>query len=336
MPGFFKSGNRQWEPRPRPAGFSGVTQRHATPKNPFALGLEEWRKLLVGAWADGFRDNLGLIAAGVAFFVMLAVFPALAAVVAIYGVFADPAAFNDQLDALAGVAPTPVLAIAREQMERLVHARAPILALHGLVSLLVALWGAQQGARSFLRALTIINERAPRRHFLKRYLVGGAFTIGALGVVIVTVSLFAIAPLVLEQFGTDAELALSLLRWPVLIALVTCFAMALYRWGPNRKAPRWIWIWPGALIAALSWLCVSAGFTVYVDHFTPVRAAYGVLSGVFVLMLWLFLSAYIFLLGAEINARLEQICAESEACGSPPAAKSQPVSTPDPLAAEPR
>ncbi len=312
-----------------------MTQSYANPKNPFALGLKGWRELLVGAWQDGFRDNLGLIAAGVAFFVLMAVFPALAAMVAIYGVFADPAEFNSQLDALSGVAPSPVLAIAREQMDRLLHARTPILALHGLVSLLVALWGAQQGARSFLRALSIINARAPRRRFLKRYLVGGAFTIGALVVAIATVSLFAVAPLVLAQFGADAELALSLLRWPVLVALVTCFALALYRWGPNRKAPRWIWIWPGAVIAAVSWLCVSAGFTAYVDAFTPVRAAYGVLSGVFVLMLWLFLSAYIFLLGAEINVRLEQICAEGEACDAP-AADAPPAITPDPLAAEPQ
>jgi membrane protein len=107
----------------------------------------------------------------------------------------------------------------------------------------------------------------------------------------------------------------KLLRWPALMVIVSGFAMAVYRWGPHRSTPRWAWIWPGAVLASFVWLLISAGFSAYVDLFAPMRAAYGVFSGVFVLMLWLFLSAYIFLLGAEINVRLEQVC------GSEPADK---------------
>jgi membrane protein len=303
------------------------------PKSPLALSIAEWRDLLWGAWNDGFRDNLGLIAAGVAFFALMALFPALSALVAVYGLVGDPTGVAKQIDALVGIAPAPVIQIAREQLDRLVNARTDILALHGLVSLVIALWSAQQGTRSFLRALTIINERTRRRRFFRRYLVGGAFTLGAVAVAAITVFLFALAPNLFAQLGANVEFTLDLLRWPVLVALVTAFAMALYRWGPNRKAPRWAWVWPGALMASVAWLLVSAGFTLYVDVFTPLRAAYGVFSGVFVLMLWLFLSAYIFLLGAEINARLEQVCAiEGGACVTlPPKPRADNLSTPDPL-----
>lgn len=337
MPLFFKRGNA--EPAPRAAGFLPVTtQAPGLPKNPLALTVPEWRTLLWGAWNDGFRDNLGLIAAGVAFFALMALFPALSAFVAFYGLIGDPAAVSKQIDALVGILPAPVIQLARDQLGRLVTARGEVLALHGVVSAVVALWGAQQGARSFLRALTIINERTKRRRFFRRYLVGGAFTLGALGVAAITIFLFALAPNLFARLGANVEFTLDLLRWPVLVALVTGFAMALYRWGPNRKAPRWVWVWPGALMAAVAWLIVSAGFSVYVDAFTPMRAAYRVFSGVFVLMLWLFLAAYIFLLGAEINSRREQICAVEggECAPPPPKPHADSTSTPDPLGAEPR
>jgi membrane protein len=301
------------------------------------IKARQWRALFRDAMRQAGRDNLGLVAAGVAFFALAAVFPSLAAVVALYGLFGDPVGIGAQIDALAGIAPEPVLNIAREQMNRLISADAQTLALNGFVSFAVALWSAQQGARSFLHALTIINEHTVRRTFVKRYLIGGAFTLGALAMALLTVFLFTLAPHVLAAMGTDAKLLMAFLRWPVLLALMTVFSLALYRWGPNRKPPEWRWIAPGALFASVAWLAVSALFSVYVDLFTPLRAAYGVFSGVFVLMLWFFISAYVFLFGAELNARMERLC---QLLGDEAVEPSSPsrnrTSSADPLRAERR
>lgn len=301
------------------------------------ISARQWRALFADALRNAGQDNLGLVAAGVAFFALLAVFPSLAAVVVLYGLFGDPGGVSAQIDALEGIAPGPVLDIAREQMSRLIHADASILAFNGLVSLLIALWSAQQGARSFLHALTIINEHTTRRSFLKRYLIGGAFTFGALAMALITVYLFTLAPHVLDAVSSDSAVLMSVLRWPVLFALMTAFALGLYRWGPNRKPPAWRWIAPGALFASTSWLIVSALFSAYVDMFTPFRAAYGVLSGVFVLMLWFFLSAWLFLFGAEINARMERLCHLLGDEESEPSSPSRSrISSADPLPAERR
>lgn len=340
MPAFFARRNRE---RNR-AGFGKVScyvvfmSAEAHPDRPPSYLLEitprQWRALFRDAMRDATRDNLGLIAAGVAFFALMAVFPSLAAVVAMYGLFGDPGGVRAQIDALSGIAPEPVLNIAREQMARLTNADAQALAFNGLISFVVALWSAQQGARSFLHALTIINEHAARRKFVKRYLIGGAFTLGALAMALLTVFLFTLAPHILAAVGTDSTLLMALLRWPVLLTLMTAFALALYRWGPNRKPPAWRWVAPGAVFASVAWLTVSAVFSVYVDLFTPFRAAYGVFSGVFVLMLWFFLSAYVFLFGAEINARMERLCQllGDDAC-EPPPPRSKRLSSADPLRA---
>lgn len=296
---------------------------YLTPPAPLRLSRQQWRDVFRDAFRGAGRHNLGLISAGCAFFGLLALFPALAAVVALFGLLGNPQGVSTWIDGLSLYAPAPVIDIARDQVERLLHADQSKLALHGAVSIVVALWSAQQGGRSFLRALTIVNERGRRRGFIGRYLAGGAITFGSLLAAIVMIFAFSVAPLWLAPLGTNTELLLQLVRPPILVGIVTVIAMALYRWGPARRAPSWRWVWPGAIVASVVWFVVTAGFSFYVDVFTPWRAVYGVFSGVFVLMLWLFLSSYIFLIGAEINAQLEHICADAD----PPCdgAKAKPV-----------
>lgn len=285
------------------------------------MSAAEARELVRRAFAAAGRHNLGLISAGVAFFAVLALFPALAATVALFGLVGDPKDVANLLDAVRGSVPAPVITLARDQMDRLVTADGNRLVVHGGVSLAIALWSAQQGARSFLRALTIVHERGRRRKFVKRYLAGSAMTFAALLLAIVTIFAFTLAPLLLKSLGVNAPLLLDLVRWPVLLLLTTGFAFALYRWGPNRRPPGWRWLAPGAVFASIVWLAVSALFSVYVDLVTPLRALYGVFSGVFVLMFWLFLSAWIFLLGAEINAQLEELCASKSPSECAPSAE---------------
>jgi membrane protein len=340
MPAFFPRGNRAGNYARRKKVFvlsSYPMTAEAHPEQPpaylLAITRRQWRALFRDAMRAAGQDNLGLVAAGVAFFALMAVFPSLAALVAVYGLLGDPVGVSAQIDALSGIAPEPVIDIVREQMQRLTNADAETLAFNGAVSFAIALWSAQQGARSFLHALTIINEHTTRRSFVKRYLIGAAFTFGALAMAALTVFLFTLAPHVLAALGIDATTLMAVLRWPALFVLMTGFALALYRWGPNRKPPAWRWIAPGALFTSISWLAVSTLFSVYVDLFTPFRAAYGLFSGVFVLMLWFFITAYLFLFGAEINARMEKLChllGDEESEPSPPRHKRK-IRSADPL-----
>ena len=289
-----------------------VTIQHRAP----FLSLPEWRTLLRDSVRSAGRHNLGLISAGVAFYGLMTLFPALSATVALFGLIGDPHDVGNLIDGMRLYAPAPVIDMAHEQVARLLNADGNKLALNGAVSMAVALWSAQQGGRSFLRALAIVNERSHRRGFWGRYLAGGAITVAALAAALVTIFMFTLASSFLGVIGAQA-FPLDLVRAPVLIVLMTGFATALYRWGPQRKPPAWRCVWPGAVAAAVAWLIVTQAFSVYVDVFTPWRAAYGVVSGVFVLMLWLFLSTYIFLIGAELNAQLEKICAaEDSACAN--------------------
>lgn len=252
------------------------------------------------------RHNLALVAAGVAFFCLLALFPTLFALVSIYGLVRDPSDISDQIDAFAGVAPPSILSLAREQLERLLKAPAQGLALQGLISLVIALWSSQQGVRSFLHALNIVYDDAHRRKMLPRYGMGAAFTLAAIAFAGVAVATFTIAPLILDRLGAQSEAALFVLRWPAMIAAVTLFALALYRWGPNRAPPPLKLILPGALIASGAWLVASAAFSAYAQTFGNYGQAYGSIASVVVLLLWLFVTAFVFLVGAEFNAAAER------------------------------
>ncbi len=270
--------------------------------------LRRARTLALAVAQKADRDNLGLIAAGVAFFALLALFPALTAVAALYGAMGDLEGVREQITALRGVAPDPVLDIARGQLARLVNKPISLLALSGVLSVAVALWSALQGMRGLIRGLTIVYNHSERRTLVRRYVVSGAFTLAAIGALLVSLLLAAAAPAVIAalQLSSHVEMLLQGVRWVLLTVFSLGLAGALYRWGPNRRPPPFRWIWPGVLVASVTWLAASAGFSLYVRAFAMLGEAYGSLAGVIVLLLWLYLSVLVFLLGGELNAELER------------------------------
>ncbi len=274
---------------------------------PWALTLTDWWCVAKGVGATAERANLALISAGVAFFGLMAVIPGLAAVAALVGVFGDPAWLGEQINALGGVAPDAVVTIIHEQVSRLLLAREDSLLIGALFNLLLALWSAIQGTRWVLMALTAVNRRAEKRKALSRYIAAGMFTLYGLGLSVLAVVLMGVAPIALAflQMQSSLELWLLVLRWPILGGAAIAVTLILYRWGPRRRPPPWRWLWPGAVLTPLAWLLASSALTFALREFPAFGAAYGSLASVVALLLWLYITALVFLIGGALNAELE-------------------------------
>ncbi|MEZ5970604.1 MAG: YihY/virulence factor BrkB family protein [Hyphomonadaceae bacterium] len=278
-----------------------------TAKSPFSLTLAQWWCVLQGVGATAERANLALISAGVAFFGLMAVIPGIAAVVALVGIFGDPTWIGDQIAAFGGVAPDAVVNIIHDQVMRLLTQSEDTLAWGALFNLVLSLWSALQGTRWVLMALTAVNRRAEKRRTLKRYIAAGVFTLYGLGLSVVAIVLMGVAPVALAFINADSgvEVLLLALRWPVLGGAAIAVALILYRWGPRRRPPPWRWLWPGAIITPILWLLASSALTFALREFPGFGAAYGSLASVVALLLWLYLTALVFLLGGALNAELE-------------------------------
>jgi membrane protein len=253
------------------------------------------------------RDNLMLVAAGVAFYAMTAIFPAIAAFVSIYGLFADPKAVQGSIAGYADLLPAASLKLLTDALLAFANKSNSTLNIALLLSLAIALWSAKAGVSSMMTGLNIANETTEKRSFLLQQFTALALTLGAILFAILALAAVALLPAVigLLPISAAARTALGLGRWP-LLALLVCFALAVvYRFGPCRTKAKWRWITWGAAIATALWLVGSGGFSYYVSRFGSYDATYGSLAAPVVLLLWFWLSALVVLLGAEIDAEME-------------------------------
>jgi membrane protein len=234
-------------------------------------------------------DNVTLIAAGVAFYSMLAIFPALIAVVTIYGLVAEPTDVQRQVDSFAESMPPGAGDLLTNQLEQIVETRKRSLSIALAISLAAALWSASAGIQSLIKGLNLIYDEQETRGFIKLRGLALVLTIGAIVVVLGALALIAVLPAVLREVGLGraGELAISIGRWPALVVLVAVALAVLYRLGPDRANPRFRWMSWGALVAVVLWVAVSLG-------------------AVIVLLLWLWLSALAALIGAELDAEIER------------------------------
>lgn len=268
----------------------------------------DWMGIARRVWAAMSEDNVLLVAAGVGFYLLLALFPALTAFVTLYGLFLDPATAVDQLVALDGVVPPSVMEVVAARVQALAAQPAATLGLGFAVSLLIALWGANGGVKAIMEGLNIVFDVPEGRGFVKRNLVALALMGGAVLLVLVMVAVLAVVPLVLALFplGAAGEAALALLRWPVLVAAVGLGLALLYRFGPCRQGVNWRWITWGSGLATVGWVAASAGFAWYARSLADFDASYGAMATPIALLLWVWLSMVVVLLGAEVDAELEQ------------------------------
>ncbi|MFD0987849.1 YihY/virulence factor BrkB family protein [Methyloligella solikamskensis] len=275
--------------------------------SPFHMPFQGWRDVfwrVVGQIGD---DRVLAVAAGVVFYMLLALFPALAAFVSIYGLTASPDTITEHINTIAAVVPEGGLDIIQDQISRLTDSRNASLSFGFLFGLGLALWSANAGIKAVMDALNVVYDEKEKRSFIKLNLISFAFTLGALAFMIAAINAIVILPLVLSWVGFEsyAGQLISILRWPALVVIVLVWLALLYRYGPSRASPQWRWLSVGSLFAALAWLGGSALFSWYLSNFANYDATYGSLGAAIGLMMWLWLSIIIILLGAEINAEIE-------------------------------
>lgn len=285
---------------------SGERQAESIPTNQ-GVRSEALRQIAFNVFLRIGRDNLMLVAAGVAFYAMTAIFPAIAAFVSIYGLFADPHAVQAEINAYSGLLPDNALKLLTDALSSFSSKSGSALNVALLVSLAVAIWSAKAGVSSLMTGLNIANETIEKRSLWFQQGVALAMTVGAILFAIVALAAIALLPAVIAFLPGDDDMRtiLSFGRWPLLAVLV-CFGLAIvYRFGPYRVQAKWRWITWGAAIATILWLLGSAVFSIYVSRFGSYDATYGSLAAPVVLLLWFWLSALVILLGAEIDAELE-------------------------------
>lgn len=264
-----------------------------------------WWQIVRRAFAESSADNVSMLAGGVAFFGFLAVIPALIALVSLYGLIADPAEVAATLDSLSSALPESAQALVTGQVTAVVTAGGGGLTAGLVVSVLAALFSASSGTQNLITAINIAYDESESRGAVKLRAVALALTAGATVFIVVAIALVAVAPVLLDGLGTAGQVIGQVVRWVLLVGLVVVGLAVAYRVAPDRDAPRFRWVTPGSLVATVMWVVGSVAFSIYVDNFGSYNKTYGALAGVVVFLLWMYLTSYIVLLGAEINAEAE-------------------------------
>lgn len=286
-------------------------------ERPSDIPRRGWRDILLRIKDAVSGKSLSLVAAGAAFYAFLAIPSAIAALVSLYGLMADPAEVRRQVDAMRGVVPGEAVGLLSDQLKALTSHSNKTLGIGLVLSVLVALWSAKSATTSMMSALNIAFEESEKRGILRYYATAFALTFSMIVLAILALGLIAVLPAALGvlPLGDTGKAVASIMRWPVLVVLIMAALAVIYRFGPSREQPRWRWVSWGAAAAVLLWIAGSALFSVYVGEFASYDKSYGSLGAVVVLLMWLYLSAYAVLLGAELNAEIEHQTARDTTTG---------------------
>jgi membrane protein len=277
-----------------------------------------WKDVAWRVWKEVGADRLSAVAGGVTFYALLAIFPAIGAFVAVWGLFADVQSVRDQLTALAAVMPREALALVGDQMLRLAGRQDAGLSLAFVFSLALSLWSANAGMKALFDGLNIAYDETERRGWLKLTLSTLLFTIGAILFLAVTTAVLVAAPWALRRLGLGGLDAIwAPLRWLVLLAASMAAFSLLYRFGPSRQLAKWRWVNWGAVFAAAGWLMGSLAFSWYVNNVAHYDVTYGSLGAVIGFMMWVWFSVMVLLIGAELNAEIEHQTALDSTTGPP-------------------
>lgn len=282
--------------------------RGRSAKVPTSIPLSGWKDVLRRAWAETGKDNISLIAGGVTYFVLLALFPALTALVSLYGLFSNPQQVEQQVHSLSGVLPGGAQQVIGGQLHQLASSSHGALGIGLALSVLIALWSASRGMAGVINALNIAYDQPEDRGFIRRTLVALALTLGLLVAGIVAIALVAVLPAITSaiNLGGVVTWAARILEWPLLAVVIAFVLAVLYRYAPNRKTAKWEWASPGAVLATVLWIVGSILFSVYVANFGSYNKTYGSLGALIGMLAWIYLSSYVVLFGAEVNAEAER------------------------------
>ena len=295
----FRRHDEAGSPPEREHGRAGKTEADAPERG--------WIEVLQQVYKRFSEDRVMSIAGGVTFFVLLAIFPAIAALVSIYGLFADPASLADQVNQLSDILPGGTIDVLGEQMRRVSAQGGTTLGITFLISLAISLWSANSGMKATFDALNIVHDEKEKRGLFRLNAVSLVFTILGLVFILIALAAVVVLPILLSYIGLESTIhqALQFGRWPLLLAGIALALAVLYRFGPDRQHAKWRWITWGSATAALLWLAASALFSWYAANFGNFNKTYGTLGAAIGFMMWMWISAMVLLVGAELDAELE-------------------------------
>jgi membrane protein len=285
--------------------------------HPLQIPWRGWKDILWRTYSEMLSDRLLSIAGGVSFFVLLAIFPAITALVSAYGLYFNAANITNNLSLLNDVVPPNVLSIVQEQATRIAGNSGRALSTGIVVGILVSFWSAMSGVKAMIDALNVIYEQQESRNFFKLNLAALIFTLGGFASLLLMIGGVMVLPTILSPIGLGsfAETLTRVMRMPVLFVLLLTGLALLYRYGPDRRVARWQWVSVGSVFAAVTWMTVSYLFSLYLTRFANYNATYGSLGAVAGLMVWLWISTTVVLLGAELNAEIEHQTARDSTVG---------------------
>jgi membrane protein len=268
----------------------------------------DWRSVVTRARADAKSDNLPLLAAGIAFYALLALVPALVAFVSIYGLIANPADVARHVNDVLGASPREVRTLIDTQLEAITNGKRSQAGLGALLGVLFAFWSASSGMSHAIEGVNAAYNQKAQRGVVRLRLLALALTVGAMAFGLLAMLLIAVAPAVVasSSVGAPFRIVLSAARWPLLAAGMLAALAVFYRFAPEGRRARWRWLSPGAIVATSLWLAGSALFSIYTANFGRYNETYGSLGAIVVVMLWLFLTGFVVLFGAELNAAAER------------------------------
>jgi membrane protein len=290
--------------------------RHAVV--PWEIPWAGWKDIIWRVYASVNDNRLLAVAAGVVFYSLLAIFPAIAAFVSLYGLIADASTIDPHLSLAAGIFPAGAVDIIHERISRLTAKSDARQSFGFITGLAVALWSANAGMKAIIDALKVVYDEKEKRSFIKLNLLSPLFTLIAIVSLMIALAAVVIAPMVFSAVGLSSlwSLAIAALQWPLLLALAAIALAAIYRYGPGRAEARWQWLSVGSGAAAIGWLITSALFSWYIAHFGAYNATYGPLGAAVGMMMWMWISAIVILLGGELNAEIEHQTAKDSTVGS--------------------
>ena len=299
--------------------FRADHRRGRTATHPLEVPARGWKDILLRVWKNIGKDRVIVVAAGVTFYSVLALFPAVAALVALYGLFADPNTITSHLDSIVGFVPGGAIEVIRDQITRVASQGRTTLGLTFLAGLAASLWSANAGIKSLFDALNLVYNEPEKRSFIWLNIISLTFTVLTVGFALVAMGAMVVVPIVLNFIGLGGatELVIKIARWPALVIVVTLALAFLYRYGPSREKPQWRWITWGSAVAAVSWLVISILFSWYAENFGNYNKTYGSLGGIIAFMFWIWLSIIVVLIGAELNAETEHQTVRDTTTGRP-------------------
>lgn len=286
---------------------------------PTGIPRQGWQQVAKRVWKETQIDQVPLLAAGVAFWAFISLFPAMIAAVAVYGLVADPATVTRQAEVITDALPRDAASVIVDQMETISSQSEDALNVSLMISVLLALWTSSAAVSNVMSAINTAYDEEETRSYFRRKGIALLLSLGAVAFVVISVGLIAVAPVLLDTFVPEGatRALLQTGRWVGLVCAVMVGTAVLYKVAPDRDNPRLSWVSVGSVVATVAWLLASLGFSLYVDNFGRYSRTYGALAGVAILMLWLWITALIVLVGAEINAEAEQQTIRDTTVGEP-------------------